>query len=204
MKKIDALEPLTKVPDQLQHLTEKIEQLSSTKTTQPGRKASSAELNQVLTKLDEQQQTNQLIKDFPRQTKEINERLKHLHETLEDLPEQISAKLKRPTDDERTRSTSNLRQVPLSQPASQDSNHPSNTTDGDKVNLMANLLTLQTAVQNSRQVPLTDMQQYLKRLEQSPLVRNDRDLQGVRLSGRTKPSLNELRRRVLSVSPTHR
>lgn len=173
MKKIDALEPLMRVPEQMQHLTEKIEQISTATTSQPAKKASAAELNQLLTKLTDQQQTN----------KSINDRLKHLHDTIEDLPEQISSKLKRSTKDDE-RSTNNLRQVPLSQPVSQDSNHSTGTNDGEKANLMTNLLTLQTALQNSKQVPMSDMQQYLKRLEQSAIVRNDRDLQEVEFPSR--------------------
>jgi hypothetical protein len=54
-----------------------------------------------------------------------------------------------------------------------------NTSDGQTANLFANLLTLQTAIQNSDHVSYQDIQQYLKRIEQSPLVQTDRDLQGV-------------------------
>jgi hypothetical protein len=54
-----------------------------------------------------------------------------------------------------------------------------NTSDGQTANLFTNLLTLQTAIQNSDHVSCQDIQQYLKRIEQSPLVQTDRDLQGV-------------------------
>jgi len=54
-----------------------------------------------------------------------------------------------------------------------------NTSDGQTANLFTNLLTLQTAIQNSDHVSYQDIQQYLKRIEQSPLVQTDRDLQGV-------------------------
>lgn len=99
------------------------------------------------------------------------------------LPDQISSKAKRLVhDDDGKTNTDNLRQVPLSQSTQQDSNNLMGSPDGQIANLFTNLLTLQTAIQNSDNLPSQDIQQYLKRIEQSPLVQTDRDLQGVSYS----------------------
>jgi hypothetical protein len=108
--------------------------------------------------------------------KDLHNRLKNLDETMKGLPDQISSKSKRPIhDDDKT----NLRQVPLSQSTQQDINNLMATSDGQTANLFTNLLTLQTAIQNSENIPSQDIQQYLKRIQQSPLVQSDPDLQGV-------------------------
>jgi hypothetical protein len=104
--------------------------------------------------------------------------LKNLDETMKGLPDQISSKSKRLAYDDEKNNTTNLRQVPFSQ-STQDSNNLMATPDGQTANLLTNLLTLQTAIQNSDNVPHQDIQQYLKRIEQSQLVQTDRDLQGV-------------------------
>ena len=111
--------------------------------------------------------------------KDLHNRLKNLDETMKGLPDQISSKSKRPTHDDDRTNTANLRQVPLSQSIPQDMNNLMTTSDGQTANLFTNLLTLQTAIQNSDNVPFQDIQQYLKRVEQSPLVQTDPDLQGV-------------------------
>jgi hypothetical protein len=111
--------------------------------------------------------------------KDLHNRLKNLDETMKGLPDQISSKSKRPTRDEDTNNTTNLRQVPLSQSTSQDINNLMASSDGQTANLFTNLLTLQTAIQNSNHIPSQDIQQYLKRIEQSPLVQTDPDLQAV-------------------------
>lgn len=111
--------------------------------------------------------------------KDIHNRLKNLDETMKGLPDQISSKSKRPLIDEEKNSTANLRQVPLSQSTSQNPTYPMGTSDGQSANLFTNLLTLQTALQNSDQLPRQDIQQYLKRIEQSPTVQADSDLQDV-------------------------
>jgi prefoldin subunit 5 len=111
--------------------------------------------------------------------KDINDRLKSLDETIKGLPDQISSKSKRLDHDDEKTNMNNLRQVPLSQSIRQDSNNSMATPDGQIANLFTNLLTLQTAIQNSDHISYQDIQQYLKRIEQSSLVQTDRDLQGV-------------------------
>jgi hypothetical protein len=120
------------------------------------------------------------LNDNPSQAiKDINDRLKSLDETMKELPDQISSKSKRSAHDDDDR-TNNLRQVPLRQSTPpQVSNNLMGTSDDQKANLFTNLLTLQTAIQSSDKAPYQDIQQYLKRVEQSPLVQTDRDLQGV-------------------------
>ncbi len=119
-----------------------------------------------------QNESSQAIKD-------INDRLKNLDETLKELPDQLSLKSKRSVHDDDRMNTANPRQVPLSQSIPQDSNNLMTISDGQTANLFTNLLTLQTAIQNSDHIPYQDIQQYLKRIEQSTLVQTDRDLQGV-------------------------
>jgi hypothetical protein len=120
-----------------------------------------------------QNESSQAIKD-------INDRLKNLDETLKELPDQLSLKSKHSVhDDDDRMNTANPRQVPLSQSIPQDSNNLMTISDGQTANLFTNLLTLQTAIQNSDHIPYQDIQQYLKRIEQSTLVQTDRDLQGV-------------------------
>jgi len=111
--------------------------------------------------------------------KDINERLKNLDETMKGLPDQISLKSKRLDHHEEKNNIDNPRQVPLSQSTRQDSNNLMTIPDGQIANLFTNLLTLQTAIQNSDHISYQDIQQYLKRIEQSPFVQTDRDLQGV-------------------------
>jgi hypothetical protein len=69
------------------------------------------------------------------------------------------------------------------------------TPESQTASLFTNLLTLQTAIQNSDNVPYQDIQPYLKRIEQSPLVQNDPDLQKVRDS--SSILINQLRERSL-------
>jgi len=111
--------------------------------------------------------------------KDINNRLKSLDETMKGLPDQISSKSKPLVHDDEKMNIDNLRQVPFSQSTQQHSSNLMATPDGQTANLFTNLLTLQTAIQNSNHVSYQDIQQYLKRIEQSSLVQTDRDLQGV-------------------------
>jgi hypothetical protein len=112
--------------------------------------------------------------------KDINDRLKSLDETMKGLPDQLSSKSRRLGHDDEKNNPDNLRQVPLSQSVvPQDSNNLMSTPESQTANLFTNLLTLQTAIQNSDNVPYQDIQPYLKRIEQSPLVQNDPDLQKV-------------------------
>ncbi len=117
--------------------------------------------------------------------KDINNRLKSLDETMKGLPDQILSKSKPLVHDDEKMNTDNLRQVPFSQSTQQQSNNLMATPDGQTANLFTNLLTLQTAIQNSNHVSYQDIQQYLKRIEQSSLVQTDRDLQGVGYSSYT-------------------
>jgi phage-related protein len=111
--------------------------------------------------------------------KDINDRLKNLDETMKGLPDQISSKSRRFGHDDDKNNATNLRQVPLSQSVPQDSNNLMTTSENQTANLFTNLLTLQTAIQNSDNVPYQDIQPYLKRIEQSTLVQADSDLQRV-------------------------
>ena len=111
--------------------------------------------------------------------KDVHDRLKHLDETVKRLPEQITTKSKRSVSDDDKSSAANLRQVPLGSSQSHDPSNLSVLSDGQIANLMTNLLTLQTTIQNSENVPSSTIQQYLKRIEQSPSTQNDRDVQKV-------------------------
>lgn len=98
------------------------------------------------------------------------------------LPDQIASKNKRLDDDDDNdgkMNTTNLRQNPLSQSNQKDKNHSMNPTEDQIANLFTNLLTLQTAIQNSDSIPSQDIQQYLNRIEQAPLVQIDQGLQEV-------------------------
>lgn len=124
-------------------------------------------------------ESNEHRKTSSHAMKDLHERLRHLDETVKQLPDQINAKSKRAVpDDERTQAA-NLRQVPLDQPATPDPSHLTTLSDGQSVNLVANLLALQTAIQGSDSAPCQNIQQHLKRIEQSSLVHNDRELQKV-------------------------
>ena len=81
-------------------------------------------------------------------------------------------------DDDKS-SAANLRQAPLDSLQSHDPSNLSALSDGQTANLMTNLLTLQTTIQNSENIPSSTIQQYLKRIEQSPSTQNDRDVQKV-------------------------
>jgi len=116
--------------------------------------------------------------------KDINDRLKNLDETMKGLPDQISSKSRRFGQDDDKNNTTNLRQVP------QDSNNLMTTSENQTANLFTNLLTLQTAIQNSDNVPYQDIQPYLKRIEQSTLVQADSDLQRVCYSSKIR--INQL------------
>ncbi|CAF0712063.1 unnamed protein product [Adineta steineri] len=134
-------------------------------------------LKDVLVKLQSNDDNN---KNSSHLIQDMNDRLKVVDETLKRLPDQISSKSKRSLhvddNDEKT-NTTNLRQVPLNQSISQDSNKLISISDGQTANLFTNLLTLQTAIQNSDNVSCQDIQQYLKRIEQFSFVKNDHDLQ---------------------------
>ncbi|CAF1215332.1 unnamed protein product [Rotaria sordida] len=109
--------------------------------------------------------------------KNINDRLKNLDETIKGLSDQILLKSKRSNYDDEKINTANLRQVPLSQSVVQNSNNLIASSDDQKANLFANLLTLQTAIQCSEKFSCQHIPQYFKRIEQSSLVQNDQDLQ---------------------------
>ena len=93
---------------------------------------------------------------------EISNRLKTLDETIKGLSSHSN-------DD-------NERQVPR---GGQNSNQLITIPENQIANLLSNLLTLQTTIQHSQTIPSEDIQPYLKRIEQSPLVRTDPDLQKV-------------------------
>ena len=101
---------------------------------------------------------------------------------MKGLSEQMLSRFRHlPIDNEATsNAANNLHQVPLSQPTLFESNEQISTVDGQTVNLFSNLLLLQTAAQTSDKISAEQVEPYLKRIEQSPLVRNDRDLQQVR------------------------
>jgi hypothetical protein len=126
-------------------------------------------LKDAFDKFKQNENNNDTIKD-------INERLKNLDETIKRLSDQS----RRLDHDDEKNNTSNLRQVPLSQSVQpKDSNNLISTSENQTANLFTNLLTLQTAIRNSDNVPYQDIQPYLKRIEQSPLVQTDSDLQRV-------------------------
>ncbi|CAF4275921.1 unnamed protein product, partial [Rotaria sp. Silwood2] len=127
-----------------------------------------------LDKLNENDNNN----DSSNAIKNLNDRLKILDETIKGLPDQILTKSSKRSiyDDEKT-NTANLRQVPLSQSVAQYSNNLITSSDGQIANLFTNLLTLQTAIQCSEKFSCQHIPQYFKRIEQSSLVQNDRDLQ---------------------------
>lgn len=103
--------------------------------------------------------------------KEISDRLKHLDETIKDLSKSrgLSSHL----------NEDNERQVPRSQSGLHNTNQLITSPENQIANLISNLLTLQTTIEHSGRIPSEDIQPYLKRIEQSPLVRNDPDLQKV-------------------------
>ena len=100
---------------------------------------------------------------------------------MKGLSEQLLSRFRHlPVDNEaRSNATNNLHQVPLSQPTPFESNEQISTVDGQTANLFSNLLVLQTTAQASDHLSAEHIEPYLKRIEQSPLVRNDRDLQRV-------------------------
>lgn len=102
---------------------------------------------------------------------EIADRLKNLDETMKDLSKSRGLSSHSNDDDER--------QVPRSQSRGQNSNQLITIPENQIANLLSNLLTLQTTIQHSGTIPSEDIQPYLKRIEQSPLVRTDPDLQKV-------------------------
>ncbi|CAF0993185.1 unnamed protein product [Adineta ricciae] len=200
-KKIDQLfDPLNHVNQQVRQISEKLDQIQPKKIDDPTKKPS-PELIHTLKKLDEQfdkqHTTDKLLNDIHQQLthlnqnlpamgdipkrldliKDVHDRLKNLDETIKRLPEQITTKSKRSMPDDDKSSAANLRQVPLGSSQSYDPNNLSVLSDGQTANLMANLLTLQTTIQNSENVPSSTIQQYLKRIEQSPSTQNDRDVQ---------------------------
>lgn len=113
-----------------------------------------------------------------RAVKDLSEQMKHFDQRMKELPEQLSSKFARkPSEDDRQ----NLRQVPLSQ--SNRSEPTRSDSDGEKANLIANLLTLQNSLDNGAEnVRQEDSLPFLRRLEQTPIVQNDRELNGVRPS----------------------
>ena len=117
--------------------------------------------------------------------KETSDRSKTLDETTKGLSK--SRSLIPSNEDDEKNHTDNLRQVPRSQSGIQSSNQLTTTPTSDQqtANLLTNLLTLQTTIQNSDSIPSEDIQPYLKRIEQSPSVRTDPDLQKVFLHSST-------------------
>lgn len=106
------------------------------------------------------------------------DRLKVLDDTIKELPDQILLKSKHFKHENEEISTGNFRQVPFNQSIL----NPTNTSaplDGPTTNLFTNLLTLQAAIQCSDKFLCQHIPQYFKRIEQSSLVQNDRDLQEV-------------------------
>lgn len=59
------------------------------------------------------------------------------------------------------------------------SNKSMSNDDDHIAHLLTNLLNLQTTMQNAEHPPVEDIQQYLQRIERSPIVQNDQDLQTV-------------------------
>ncbi|UJR29195.1 hypothetical protein I4U23_010409 [Adineta vaga] len=196
-KKIDQLfDPLNHVNQQMQQISDKIDHIQPKKSDDSTKKPS-PELINTLKKLDEQfdkqQQTDKLLHDIAQQLIHLNhnlpamgdipkqlnihDRLKHLDETMKQLPDQLTTKSKRSFADDDKMNASNLRQVPLAQSVPHDSNNLTTLSDGQTANLMTNLLTLQTTIENSEHPPCQTIQQYLKRIEQSLAIQNDRDLQ---------------------------
>ena len=124
---------------------------------------------------------NERLTDNSRSIKDIDNRLKIVDQNMKELPEQIVMKIQKTTMDDEQLNTTSLRQVPPIRSEKKESFPSIEANDQQKTNLLTNLLVLKGIFEPSNQKLPKDITKYFERIEKSPLVKNDQDLQRVNL-----------------------